>query len=374
MTLKLHHLRPAPGPKTAKTRVGRGEASKGKTAGRGTKGTKARDQVPASFEGGQMPIHMRLPKLKGFKNPFKVEFQVVNLDRINDLFPDGGDRTRSTTSSRRAPSASGHPVKVLGQGDLAVKVQVTANAFSASAKEKIEAAGGTPRWPDRHRSGRHDHADGRGRVPRRGRVARARRASEGLSGSLLGFPGSLPFASSLSSHRGAASRLEKEDLVLSAFANAFRTPDLRRKLLFVLMIIVIFRLGSQVPAPGVNVANVQSCIDQVSAPGSLQPGQPVLRRRAAPADDLRAGDHAVHHGEHHPAAAGRGDPAARGPEEGGPGRADEDHPVHPLPDARPRGPPGDRHRRARPLRQPAAGLHPQRSCTDDSTARSWSWS
>ena len=93
MTLKLHHLRPAPGAKTAKTRVGRGEGSKGKTAGRGTKGTKARNQVPAAFEGGQMPIHMRLPKLKGFKNPFKVEFQVVNLDRISELFPDGGDVT-----------------------------------------------------------------------------------------------------------------------------------------------------------------------------------------------------------------------------------------------------------------------------------------
>ena len=93
MTIKLHHLRPAPGAKTAKTRVGRGEGSKGKTAGRGTKGTKARNQVPASFEGGQMPIHMRLPKLKGFKNPFKVEFQVVNLDRINELFPEGGTVT-----------------------------------------------------------------------------------------------------------------------------------------------------------------------------------------------------------------------------------------------------------------------------------------
>src|SRR3989337_3568359 len=93
MTLKLHHLRPAPGAKTAKTRVGRGEGSKGKTAGRGTKGTKARNQVPAGFEGGQMPIHMRMPKLKGFKNPFKVEFQVVNLDRISEVFPAGGDVT-----------------------------------------------------------------------------------------------------------------------------------------------------------------------------------------------------------------------------------------------------------------------------------------
>jgi large subunit ribosomal protein L15 len=142
MTLKLHHLRPAPGAKTAKTRVGRGEGSKGKTAGRGTKGTKARYQVPAAFEGGQMPIHMRLPKLKGFKNPFKVEFQVVNLDRINELFPDGGAVTVDELVSRGAVR-DGHPVKVLGQGDLSVKVEVSANAFSASAKGKIEAAGGS---------------------------------------------------------------------------------------------------------------------------------------------------------------------------------------------------------------------------------------
>ena len=142
MTLKLHHLRPAPGAKTAKTRVGRGEASKGKTAGRGTKGTKARYQVPAAFEGGQMPIHMRLPKLKGFKNPFKVEFQVVNLDRLNDLFPEGGTVTVDDLIARGAVR-DGHPVKVLGQGDLTVAVQVSANAFSGSAKEKIEAAGGS---------------------------------------------------------------------------------------------------------------------------------------------------------------------------------------------------------------------------------------
>ena len=142
MTLKLHHLRPGPGAKTARTRVGRGEASKGKTAGRGTKGTKARYQVPAAFEGGQMPIHMRLPKLKGFKNPFKVEFQVVNLDRINDLFPDGGAVTVDELVAKGAVR-KGQPVKVLGQGDLSVKVEVSANAFSASAKEKIEAAGGT---------------------------------------------------------------------------------------------------------------------------------------------------------------------------------------------------------------------------------------
>ena len=142
MTLKLHHLRPAPGAKTAKTRVGRGEGSKGKTAGRGTKGTKARYQVPVSFEGGQMPIHMRLPKLKGFKNPFKVEFQVVNLDRISELFPEGGTISVDNLISKGAVR-DGHPVKVLGQGDITVAVTVSADAFSASAKEKIEAAGGT---------------------------------------------------------------------------------------------------------------------------------------------------------------------------------------------------------------------------------------
>jgi large subunit ribosomal protein L15 len=142
MTLKLHHLRPAPGAKTAKTRVGRGEGSKGKTSGRGTKGTKARYQVPVAFEGGQMPIHMRLPKLKGFKNPFKVEFQVVNLDRINDLFPNGGAVTIDDLVAKGAVRDS-NPVKVLGQGDLTVAVQVSANAFSGSAKDKIEAAGGT---------------------------------------------------------------------------------------------------------------------------------------------------------------------------------------------------------------------------------------
>jgi large subunit ribosomal protein L15 len=142
MTLKLHHLRPAPGSRTAKTRVGRGEGSKGKSAGRGTKGTSARNQVPASFEGGQMPIHMRLPKLKGFKNPFKVEFQVVNLDRIATLFPDGGAVGVDDLVAKGAVR-SGLPVKVLGSGDISVPVQVSAHAFSATAKDKIAAAGGS---------------------------------------------------------------------------------------------------------------------------------------------------------------------------------------------------------------------------------------
>lgn len=142
MALKLHHLRPAPGAKTAKTRVGRGEGSKGKTAGRGTKGTKARYQVPAGFEGGQVPIHMRLPKLKGFKNPFRVEFQVVNLDRLEELFPKGGDVDVASLVANGAVRKN-QPVKVLGQGEITVKVNVTANKFSASAKSKIEAAGGS---------------------------------------------------------------------------------------------------------------------------------------------------------------------------------------------------------------------------------------
>ena len=142
MTLKLHHLRPAPGAKSAKTRVGRGEGSKGKTAGRGTKGTKARYQVPAYFEGGQLPLHMRLPKLKGFKNPFRVEFQVVNLDRLGELYPEGGDVSVDDLVAKGAVR-KGQPVKILGQGDIAVVCRVNVQAYSASAKQKIEAAGGT---------------------------------------------------------------------------------------------------------------------------------------------------------------------------------------------------------------------------------------
>ncbi|MDO5710401.1 MAG: 50S ribosomal protein L15 [Micrococcales bacterium] len=140
--LKVHHLRPAPGAKTAKTRVGRGEGSKGKTAGRGTKGTKARYQVPARFEGGQMPLHMRLPKLRGFTNRFRTEYQVVNLDRLSALYPDGGEVTAEDLAVRGAVR-KGHLVKVLGDGDLSVQVNISAHKFSASAKEKIEAAGGT---------------------------------------------------------------------------------------------------------------------------------------------------------------------------------------------------------------------------------------
>jgi large subunit ribosomal protein L15 len=136
-------LRPAPGAKTAKTRVGRGEAgARGKTAGRGTKGSKARGSVSARFEGGQMPLHMRLPKLKGFRNPFRVEFQVVNLDKLASLYPKGGDVTVEDLVAKGAVRA-GRPVKVLGTGEISTALQVSAHAFSGSAKEKIAAAGGS---------------------------------------------------------------------------------------------------------------------------------------------------------------------------------------------------------------------------------------
>jgi large subunit ribosomal protein L15 len=141
--LKVHHLRPAPGAKTAKTRVGRGEGSKGKSAGRGTKGTGARYQVSARFEGGQTPLHMRLPKLRGFKSPFKVDYQVVNVATIGELFPDGGEVTVEALAARGAVRRD-QPVKVLGTGELGgVKVDISAHAFSTSAAEKIAAAGGS---------------------------------------------------------------------------------------------------------------------------------------------------------------------------------------------------------------------------------------
>jgi large subunit ribosomal protein L15 len=142
MPVKAHHLRPAPGSKTAKTRKGRGEASKGKTSGRGTKGSGARRNIPASFEGGQMPLHMRLPKLKGFKNPNRVEFQVVNVADLQRLFPSGG-AIAIADLIKAGLVRKGQPVKVLGFGDISVKVDVTAHKFSESAISKINAAGGS---------------------------------------------------------------------------------------------------------------------------------------------------------------------------------------------------------------------------------------
>ena len=142
MALKVHHLRPAPGAKTAKTRVGRGEGSKGKTAGRGTKGSGARRNISESFEGGQMPMHMRVPKLRGFKNPFRTEYQIVNLDKLSALFPEGGEVGVVDLIAAGAVRA-GYPVKILGDGEITVPLQVSADAFSGSAKDKIAAAGGS---------------------------------------------------------------------------------------------------------------------------------------------------------------------------------------------------------------------------------------
>ena len=143
MTIKLHHLRPAPGSKSTKIRVGRGEGGKrGKTAGRGTKGTGARKNVPARFEGGQMPLQMRLPKLKGFTNPNRVVFQVVNLRDIERLFPEGGQVSVADLIAKGAVRKN-EPVKVLGDGKISVKVDISANKFTGSAKEKIAAAGGS---------------------------------------------------------------------------------------------------------------------------------------------------------------------------------------------------------------------------------------
>ncbi|MGQ0624843.1 MAG: 50S ribosomal protein L15 [Sporichthyaceae bacterium] len=142
MSLKVHHLRPSPGAHKPKMRVGRGEGSKGKTAGRGTKGTKARYQVPERFEGGQMPLHMRLPKLRGFTNPFRVEYQVVNLDKLAALYPSGGEVTVSDLVAKGAVR-KGEPVKILGTGELTVALAISAHRFSTSARDKITAAGGT---------------------------------------------------------------------------------------------------------------------------------------------------------------------------------------------------------------------------------------
>ncbi|HJZ10422.1 MAG TPA: 50S ribosomal protein L15 [Trebonia sp.] len=141
--LKIHHLRPAPGSRTERTRVGRGQGSKGKTAGRGTKGTKARGQVHLGFEGGQMPLQRRVPKLRGFSNlAFKTTYQVVNIGRLAELYPQGGDVTPEDLVAKGAVR-TGELVKVLGTGDTEVALRVTAHAFSASAREKLTAAGGT---------------------------------------------------------------------------------------------------------------------------------------------------------------------------------------------------------------------------------------
>ena len=246
MTLKVHHLRPAPGAHTKKTRVGRGEGSKGKTAGRGTKGSGARVQVSARFEGGQTPLHMRLPKLSGFKNNNKVVFQVVNLDRIASLFPQGGSIDPDTLADAGAVRR-GQPVKVLGTGELGgVKVDVQAHAFSKSAARE-----------DRRCRGQHH------RHLRRG----PRLLPGGLLRPLQG-PAGEPCEPAAACGQGwslHSTRPTRGGHVLQAFAAAFRTPDLRRKLLFSLAMIAVYRLGASVPGPGVSIEAINSCLDQANA-------------------------------------------------------------------------------------------------------------
>ena len=143
MALKVHHLRPAPGAHTDRKRVGRGEAGKGgKTAGRGTKGSGARKNTPENFEGGQMPLHMRTPKLRGFQNPFRVSYQVVNLAKLVEHFPEGG-KVGVADLVERGLVRPGRLVKVLGAGEVGVKLEISADAFSATARQRVEAAGGS---------------------------------------------------------------------------------------------------------------------------------------------------------------------------------------------------------------------------------------
>ena len=228
--IKIHHLRPAPGAKTAKTRVGRGEGGKGgKTAGRGTKGTKARKNVPAAFEGGQMPLHMRLPKLKGFRNRFRTEYQVVNVGDLARLFPEGGtvgpDELVAAGAVRRKQL-----VKVLGDGELAgVALTVSAHAFSGSAREKII---------------------GRRRVRQPALTSDPGRGAAGAGHSA--GPAAVP-----------GHHYQEDPRVLSAFRSALATPDLRKKILFTLGIVAVYRLGATIPSPGVSYPNVQECIRQV---------------------------------------------------------------------------------------------------------------
>ena len=237
--LKVHHLRPAPGSRTAKTRVGRGEGSKGKTAGRGTKGTKARYQVPAAFEGGQMPLHMRLPKLRGFTNPFRTEYQVVNLDRLDELFPDGG------SVDRAGPGGPGRgPRRPAGEG--------------AGDRRDL---GGARRHRLRTRARNRRRGGTTSSARRKSWPVGPRQAAPSASPRVCHRPARRTPPAPLTARRSRRSGAQ-EVCVLTAFARAFRTPDLRRKLLFTLAIMALFRLGSFIPTPGVDYQAVQTCVKQ----------------------------------------------------------------------------------------------------------------
>jgi hypothetical protein len=270
-----------------------------------------------------MPMHMRLPKLRGFKNPFRTVYQVVNLDRLSALYPEGGDVTVADLVAKGAVR-DGQPVKVLGTGEITVKVNVTADAFSASAKEKIEAAGGSHR-----RLTRRTRTKGI-RVGPIAPTAELPRASLGhRPGYRVSRPGPIrgrPSAPPWPTWRTSAHRLHPR----------VPTPDLRKKLLFTLHHRDLPAGLARSPRPNVSYNAVAQCIAGAGRRQRLpRPRQPLQRWRAAPAVDLRAGHHAVHHGVDHRAAAHRGHPSLRGPQEGGPGGPDQDDAVHALPHHRP---------------------------------------
>ncbi len=283
-----------------------------------------------------MPLHMRLPKLKGFKNPFRTEYQVVNLDKLARCTPRVA-RSRSTDLVAKGAVRKGQLVKVLGPGEISVALQVTVDAVSGSAKEKIAAAGGSSPSSSEQRRGTAGCPERRhARVVVLGGTPSVRRA---LARSPVRVAGVLadvvvdPSRPSPSDARSLAAAQEEPCSPRSP-GRSGRPTCARSCSSRWHHRAVPARVASSRPRASTTSA-VQTCIDRASrTAAALRPGQPVQRRRAAPAVDLRAGDHAVHHGEHHPAAADRGDPAAGGPEEGGPGRHGEDHAVHPLPDGR----------------------------------------
>ncbi len=336
--IRLHDLRPAKGAKTAKTRVGRGEGGKGgKTAGRGTKGTKARKNVSPAFEGGQMPLHMRLPKLKGFRNRFRVEYQVVNVGDLGRLFPDGGEIGPAEIAAAGAVRRK-KPLKVLGEGSLSVALQVSAHRFSGapSRRSRPRAAPSTSCSP-----GQPDGA-GRRAGPARHRPL-LQSNGPGLPGADTGGSGSAQRIPVGSDHAGPAEEDPLHSRDHRGLPHRGGHPD----------------TGRVVPErPEVHRAGRGR-----RQRGHLLPDQPVLRRSAAPALGVRAGHHALHHGEHHHPAAHRGHSAVRAAEEGRPVGSEQADPVHALSHDRAGRPAGHGHhrpRRPRPaLRRLQRARHPR---------------
>ena len=348
LTLKVHHLRPAPGAKTAKTRVGRGEGSKGKTAGRGTKGTKARYQVPARFEGGQMPLHMRLPKLRGFKNPFRVEYQVVNLDRLTALFPEGGEVDVDDLVAKGAVR-KGQPSRCSARASRGRAAGQRARVLGVAPRTRSPQPAARPPSSEPHRRATEGPDRPAPTLDRRGPTAAPARLLESPSTVLpLGASVPVPTAAPRRPRRRRAVRVAERAAGGSScsprsLGRSVR-PTCARRSSSRWAIMALFRLGSVIPTPGVDYPAIQRCIDNDARTTALYSAdQPLQRRRAAAAVGVRARDHAVHHGEHHRAAAHRGHPAVRGPQEGGPVRHRQAHPVHPLPHHRPGDPAVDRH-------------------------------